>query len=214
MAVPRFSGATQQHDVFRGFNFRISLDNVEVAACNKCSGLTAAIEVCHFRAGNSQSTADELTPGRVTFEPITLEAGITTDTAFKDWANMLVHHAATPTAPVVQGTAVRGGRTGAAGLSSGSALETDSNPERPLLNVQAAATPRRCISARRRDPGATRQVRERLVRDATNLRLHDECAGRSDDSRWSPRHWAPLATPIGLRPSAAFLSSTGNSGTG
>ncbi|HEU5072750.1 MAG TPA: phage tail protein [Polyangiaceae bacterium] len=97
MPVPRFNGATEKRDPLRGFNFRVFLGDREVAACNKVSGLTASVEVVKFRAGNSQSTADELLPGRVTFEPITLESGITADTAFKDWANALVHHSGTPT---------------------------------------------------------------------------------------------------------------------
>lgn len=97
MPVPRFNGATEKRDPLRGFNFKVFLGDREVAACNKVSGLTASVEVVKFRAGNSQSTADELLPGRVMFEPITLESGITADTAFKDWANALVHHSGTPT---------------------------------------------------------------------------------------------------------------------
>lgn len=93
MALARFSGSSKKHDPFRNFNFRILLGGVEVAACRKVSGLTASVEVVKFRAGNSQSTVDEMLPGRVSYEAITLESGITNDAAFKDWANALVHHA-------------------------------------------------------------------------------------------------------------------------
>lgn len=95
MAVPRFAG-TNKRDPFRNFNFRILLGGIEVAACRKVSGLTASVEVVKFRAGNSKSTVDEALPGRVMYEAITLEAGLTNDTAFKDWANTLIHHEAKP----------------------------------------------------------------------------------------------------------------------
>jgi phage tail-like protein len=96
MAVPRFN-STDKRDPYRGFNFRVFIQGREVAACNKVSGLTASVEVVKFRAGNSLSTVDEALPGRCTVEPITLEAAITADTSFKDWANTLIHHGATPT---------------------------------------------------------------------------------------------------------------------
>jgi phage tail-like protein len=91
MAIARFT-STDKRDPYRNFNFRIFLGGVEVAACRKVSGLTASVEVVKFRAGRNQSTVDELLPGRVTYEAITLESGITNDAAFKDWANSLIHH--------------------------------------------------------------------------------------------------------------------------
>lgn len=93
MPVARFTN-TKQRDPFRNFNFRILLNNVEAAACRKVSGLTASVEVVKFRAGSNRSTNDEILPGRVSFEAITLEAGVTNDRAFKDWANALIHHGA------------------------------------------------------------------------------------------------------------------------
>lgn len=96
MPVTRFT-TTDKRDPYRNFNFRILLGGVEVAACRKVSGLTASVEVVKFRAGNNLSTVDELSPGRVMYEAITLEAGITNDAAFKDWANTLIHHEGKPT---------------------------------------------------------------------------------------------------------------------
>ena len=93
MPVARFTN-TKQRDPFRNFNFRILLGNREVAACRKVSGMTASVEVVKFRAGSNRSTNDEMLPGRVAFEAITLEAGVTNDKAFKDWANALIHHGA------------------------------------------------------------------------------------------------------------------------
>jgi phage tail-like protein len=99
MPAARFVN-TQQRDPFRNFNFRILLGNKEkeVAACRKMSGLTASVEVVKFRAGSNRSTNDEMLPGRVSFEAITLEAGVTNDKAFKEWANALIHHGASRSA--------------------------------------------------------------------------------------------------------------------
>lgn len=84
----------EKRDPLRNFNFRVIMRGREAAACRKMSGLTASVEVVKFRAGNSKSTADEMLPGRVTYEPITLEAGVTNDDTFKEWASHLVHHEA------------------------------------------------------------------------------------------------------------------------
>ncbi|WP_147444486.1 MULTISPECIES: phage tail protein [Corallococcus] len=93
--MPRFVESTKR-DPFRNFNFRVLLNNVEVYACRKISGLTGTVEVVKFRAGNNLSSVDELSPGRVHFDTVTLEAGLTNDTAFHDWATQLIRHEATP----------------------------------------------------------------------------------------------------------------------
>ena len=93
--MPRFVESTKR-DPYRNYNFRVLFNNLEVAACRKISGLTGTVEVVKFRSGNSLSTVDELSPGRVHYEPVTLEAGLTQDTTFQDWALQLIRHEATP----------------------------------------------------------------------------------------------------------------------
>jgi phage tail-like protein len=83
---------TRKRDPYRNFNFRIVMGGVEVAACRKVSGLTGSVEVVKFRAGNNLTSIDELSPGRAHYEPITLEAGLTTDKAFEDWALTLLRN--------------------------------------------------------------------------------------------------------------------------
>ena len=87
----RFEEATRR-DPFRNFNFRILMGGIEVAACRKMSALDATVNTVKFRAGNSRSTVDEALPGRVEYQPITFEAGLTNDRTFQDWANALVHN--------------------------------------------------------------------------------------------------------------------------
>lgn len=83
-----------RRDPFRNFNFRILMGGVEVAACRKMSALDATVNTVKFRAGNSRSTVDECMPGRVEYQPVTFESGITNDTTLEDWANQLIAHEA------------------------------------------------------------------------------------------------------------------------
>ena len=89
--MPRFV-ETQKRDPFRPFNFRIMLGGVEVAACRKVSGLTGSVDVVKFRAGSARHSNDEVSPGRVHYEVVTLEMGLTNDRAFEDWATMLIRN--------------------------------------------------------------------------------------------------------------------------
>ncbi len=92
MAKPKRFEEAHRHDVFRNFNFRILMGGVEVAACRKMSGLDVSVNAIKFRAGNAPSSVDECLPGRVEYQPVTFESGITNDTTLEDWAKSLVHN--------------------------------------------------------------------------------------------------------------------------
>ncbi len=94
--MPRFAN-TEKRDPYRNFNFRIVMGGVEVAACRKVSALDVTVNTAKFRAGNSKTTVDEPLPCRVEYSPVTAEAGLTNDTAFLDFANLLVAHEKRPT---------------------------------------------------------------------------------------------------------------------
>lgn len=93
--MPRYSDATKR-DPYRNFNFRVLIDNRAVAACKKMSKLSASVDVVKFRAGDSQFAVSELSPGRVMYDPVTLEAGLTQDRTFQDWATALMRNEVTP----------------------------------------------------------------------------------------------------------------------
>ncbi len=90
---------TRKRDPFRNFNVRIVMGGIEVAACRKMSGLTGSVDVVKFRAGNNTASNEELSPGRTHYEPVTLEAGLTTDPEFEKWALQLIRHDQTGTQP-------------------------------------------------------------------------------------------------------------------
>jgi phage tail-like protein len=84
--MAKFSVNTHRFDPYRNFKFKIKWDGRYVAGLNKCSALKKTTEaVDWFEAGDS-STPRKL-PGKTTYEPITLEAGVTHDTSFEEWAN-------------------------------------------------------------------------------------------------------------------------------
>jgi phage tail-like protein len=75
-------------DPYKNFKFRIKWDNQYVAAVSKVSVLKRSIEVVEHRSGGDASTARK-SPGRVKYDAITLERGLTQDSAFHDWAGLV-----------------------------------------------------------------------------------------------------------------------------
>lgn len=75
-------------DPYKNFKFRLKWDGHYIAGVSKISALKRTAEVVEIRDGGQPSTSHK-SPGRVAFEPITLERGLTHDTAFEDWANLV-----------------------------------------------------------------------------------------------------------------------------
>jgi phage tail-like protein len=86
--VPQFSVNTHRFDPYRNFKFRVKWDGGYVAGLSKCSALKKTTEVVDWRDGGDPSHSRKL-PGKTTYEPITLESGLTHDPAFEDWANLV-----------------------------------------------------------------------------------------------------------------------------
>jgi phage tail-like protein len=78
-------------DPYRKFKFRIKIDGKVVAALTKCSALTVSVASTEFRSGEMDSFKQKL-PGQVTFEPITLEQGVTDDKTFEAWATSMANY--------------------------------------------------------------------------------------------------------------------------
>jgi phage tail-like protein len=70
------------------YNFLVKWDGNPVAAVSHVSGLSRKTEVVSFHAGGQPQTAFKI-PGQTDWEPVQLARGITTDTAFEDWANLM-----------------------------------------------------------------------------------------------------------------------------
>ncbi len=86
--MPQFTVNAERFDPYRNFKFRIKWDNQYVAGLSKCSALKKSTEVTDWREGGDPSSSRKL-PGKTSYEAITLEAGVTHDATFEEWANLV-----------------------------------------------------------------------------------------------------------------------------
>lgn len=84
--MAQFSVNTQRFDPYKNFKFRVKWDGRYVAGVSKVSGLKRTTEVVKHREGGDPSS-NRLSPGRTTYDAITLERGVTHDLEFEKWAN-------------------------------------------------------------------------------------------------------------------------------
>jgi len=89
MANTGFVVNTHRLDPYKNFKFRVLWDGKPVLGVSKMSSLKRTTEVVKHRSGGDNSF-DHKSPGRTSYEAVTLERGITHDVEFEKWAN-LVH---------------------------------------------------------------------------------------------------------------------------
>jgi len=83
--MAEFTVNPTRHDPYKNFKFQVKWDGQYVAGISKVTGLKRTTEVVKHREGGDPSTSRK-SPGRTEYEAITLERGITEDTAFEQWA--------------------------------------------------------------------------------------------------------------------------------
>lgn len=89
MANTGFVVNSHRIDPYKNFKFRVLWDGKAVLGVSKMSALKRTTEVVKHRSGGDNSF-DHKSPGRTSYEAVTLERGITHDLEFEKWAN-LVH---------------------------------------------------------------------------------------------------------------------------
>lgn len=82
--MAEFTVNPTRHDPYKNFKFQVKWDGQYVAGISKVTGLKRATAVIKHRAGGDPSTSRK-SPGLTEYDPITLERGITEDTAFEQW---------------------------------------------------------------------------------------------------------------------------------
>jgi len=75
-------------DPYKNYKFRVVMDGKPVLGVSKVGALKRTTEVVKHREGGENST-DHKSPGRTTYDAITMERGITHDREFERWANMV-----------------------------------------------------------------------------------------------------------------------------
>ncbi|VFQ46320.1 phage tail protein [Desulfoluna butyratoxydans] len=86
--MAQFTVNTHRFDPYRNFKFKVKWDGKYIAGLSKCSPLKKTTAVTDWREGGDPSSGRKL-PGKTSYESITLEAGITHDTTFEEWANLV-----------------------------------------------------------------------------------------------------------------------------
>lgn len=81
-------------DPYKNFKFRLKWDGRYVAGISKVSPLKRTTEVVEHREGG-QASYSMRSPGRTTFEAVTLERGVTHDIEFEQWANKVWNYGST-----------------------------------------------------------------------------------------------------------------------
>ena len=84
--MAEFTVNPMRFDPYKNFKFRVKWDGNYVAGVSKVTGLKRTTEVVTHRDGADPSTSHK-SPGRTTYDAITLSRGVTMDTEFEKWAN-------------------------------------------------------------------------------------------------------------------------------
>ena len=84
----RMNPSTNRFDPYRNFRFKVKWDGQYVAGLSKISALKRSTEMTEWREAGENITSRKL-PGKTKFDAVTLEAGISYDTSFQDWADLV-----------------------------------------------------------------------------------------------------------------------------
>ncbi|NNB92914.1 phage tail protein [Corallococcus exiguus] len=88
MAAPMFTVNTHRHDPYRTFKFQLLIDGRPVAGLKKMGALKKKTEAIKWRTGGDPSR-ERILPGGTSYDPITLEQGLTHDPVFEAWAALV-----------------------------------------------------------------------------------------------------------------------------
>jgi phage tail-like protein len=86
--MARMNPSTNRFDPYRTFRFKVKWDGQYVAGLSKMGSLKRSTEMTEWREAGENITSRKL-PGKTSYQPVSLEAGVTYDTAFEDWANLV-----------------------------------------------------------------------------------------------------------------------------
>jgi phage tail-like protein len=82
-------------DPYKSYRFRVKWDGRYVAGVSRVGALRRSTEVGRHLEGGDPATARK-SPGRTEYDAITLERGVTNDTEFERWADLVARPGTTP----------------------------------------------------------------------------------------------------------------------
>lgn len=84
----QFEVNTHRFEPYKNFKFRVKWAGRYVAGVSKCGALKRVTESVAHREGG-YAAATPTSPGQTTYDPVSLERGVTHDKDFEDWANQV-----------------------------------------------------------------------------------------------------------------------------
>ena len=87
-------------DPYKSYKFRVVWDGRPVMGVSKVGALKRTTNVVSYREGGENST-NHKSPGQTEYDGLTLERGITHDTEFEKWANLVHPYAGDPAKDLV-----------------------------------------------------------------------------------------------------------------
>ncbi|MFC7335842.1 phage tail protein [Haloferula chungangensis] len=88
MAAPLFSANAHRYDPYRTFMFQVVIDGAIVAGLSKMGALKKTTESVKWRTAGDPAH-ERVLPGGTSYEPVSLEQGLTHDPVFENWANLV-----------------------------------------------------------------------------------------------------------------------------
>lgn len=88
MAAPTFPANAHRSDPYRTFMFQVIIDGQVVAGLKKMGLLKKSTEAVKWRSAGDPAH-ERVMPGGTSWEPVTLEQGLTHDPVFESWANLV-----------------------------------------------------------------------------------------------------------------------------
>ncbi|MCL4436305.1 MAG: phage tail protein [Thaumarchaeota archaeon] len=89
----QFNVNSTRFDPYKNFKFKIKWDGKYVAGLSKMTALKRTTKLIEHREGGDPST-NRKSPGRTSYDAITLSRGVTHDLEFENWANKVWHYGA------------------------------------------------------------------------------------------------------------------------
>lgn len=88
MTAPMFVANPERHDPYRTFKFQVIIDGTAVAGLKKMGALKKTTQEVKWRTAGDPAH-ERVLPGGTSFDPVTLEQGLTHDPVFENWANLV-----------------------------------------------------------------------------------------------------------------------------
>ncbi len=93
--MAQFEVNTHRFDPYKNFKFRVKWDGRYVAGLSKMTALKRTTKMIEHREAGDHST-NRKSPGRTSYDAITLSRGVTHDLEFEKWANKVWNYGNSP----------------------------------------------------------------------------------------------------------------------